>query len=171
MSHCEYSSCAESSSVHSVPANAIVASGSSDQDAMTSASVSQRSSQAASSCVARRNVTRAMRDLYVARADRVNRRSELDADLPRNLAADDVAEDVLLDILVEEVLRDQFQRDLVGHEAPAERGVDLCERRRPRAREQHVGPVGLVLIIDPDVPESLAVVVRQTQVRSPRRRD
>src|SRR5688572_10158728 len=111
MKYCECSSCAASSSAHSVSANATVAFGSSVEHAMTSASRSQRSSQCASSVVARRNVTRAMPDFYVARRGSVNqngsraalpdsRGSEFEADLPRELAPDDVAENVLLDVLV-----------------------------------------------------------------------
>src|SRR5262245_16208006 len=103
-----------------------------------------------------------MEGSYAARRGRVNWASELDTDLPRELASDDVAEDVLLDVLVEKVLRENLQRDAVGREPPAERRIDLRERGRRRAREQHVGPVGLVLIVDADVPEALAGVVRQS---------
>src|SRR5688572_14299779 len=88
--------------------------------------------------------------------------SELDADLPRELALENVAEDVLLHVLVEDVLSHELQRHAVGGEAPAERRIDLRERRRGGAREQDVGPIGLVLIVHADRPESLAGVVRYT---------
>ncbi len=53
--------------------------------------------------------------------------SELDADLARELAVEDVAEDVLLHALVEQILSYELERHPVGGEAPAERPVDLRE--------------------------------------------